>query len=125
MVAARLHVDLEYQGTGGVDGEHIAGFRGRGHGLGHAVCRKDHRLIRLRYLVEFFHKNGAFGFEIVDHVAIVDDLVAHIDGCPELLQRQFDDPDGTVDAGAEAAGRCQQDRQRRQRPQAGAGVGHG
>ena len=42
-------------------------------------------------------------------MAIVDDLVAHVDGRAELLQRQLDDLDRPVDAGAKAAGSRQQD----------------
>ena len=80
---------------------------------------------RFRDLVELLHKNGAFRLESVDDVAIVDDLVAHIDGRSELLQRQFDDLDGAVDAGTEAARCRQQDGQRWQRPPFGAGIGHG
>ena len=54
-----------------------------------------------------------FAFRLVDHIAVVDDLVAHIDRRPELLQRQFDDLDRPVDAGAEAARRAKQDIERR------------
>ena len=42
-------------------------------------------------------------------MAVVHDLVAHIDGRAELLQRQLDDLDRPVDAGAEAARGRQQD----------------
>ena len=74
-----------------------------GHRLGHAMCRKDHRRVGFGDLVQLLHKNGAFCLEGFDHVTVVDDLVAHIDGRPVLLQRQLDDLDGAVDAGAEAA----------------------
>jgi hypothetical protein len=42
----------------------------------------------------------------------MDDLVAHIDRRPEPLERELDDLDRPVDAGAKAARRRDQDSQR-------------
>src|SRR3546814_8480400 len=42
--------------------------------------------------------------EVVDHVAVVHDFVAHVDRRAERLDRTLDDLDRAVDAGAEAAG---------------------
>ena len=75
------------------------------------MCRKDHRLIRFRYLVEFFHKNGAFGSQRLDHESVVNDLVADVDRGAELGQGELDDLNGPVDAGAEAARRGENHRQ--------------
>ena len=112
VMGAGLDMHLGDQRTGGIEVEHVAGLgRGR-HGLGHAMCRKDHGGVGFGDLVQLLHKNGAFRLQGLDHVAVVDDLVAHVDGRPELLQRQLDDLDGAVDAGAEAARSGQQDRER-------------
>jgi hypothetical protein len=66
---------------------------------------EDDRLgaVLLGDLVEFLDKDRALGLEALDDVAIVHDLVADIDRRAIGLQRQHDDLDGTVDAGAEAA----------------------
>ena len=55
------------------------------------------------HLVELVDEVGALGAERLDHVAVVDDLLAHVDGVRTHLQRQLDDVDGAVDARAEAA----------------------
>jgi hypothetical protein len=47
--------------------------------------------------------------QAVDDEAVVDDLVADIDGRPEPLERQLDDLDRAIDSGAEAARRGDQD----------------
>src|SRR3546814_6463737 len=60
------------------------------------VCSSD-------LLVEFVDEYGALGGQAVDDEAIMDDLVPHIDRRAVLRQRPFDDLDGTIDAGTEAA----------------------
>ncbi len=59
-------------------------------------------------LPKLVDEHGAQALQPLDHKAVVYDLVAHIDRGPEFFERQFDDADGPVDAGAEAARRCQQ-----------------
>jgi hypothetical protein len=44
------------------------------------------------------------GAQIVDHVLVVHDLVAHVDRRAVQLERALHDLDRTLDAGAEAAG---------------------
>jgi hypothetical protein len=53
---------------------------------------------------EFLDEDRAFCLEVVDDEGVVDDFVADVDRRAELFQRAFDDGDGAVDAGAEAAG---------------------
>src|SRR5262249_14815508 len=74
--------------------------------------REDHRRVGFGDLVELFHKNGAFALECVHHMTVVDDLMALVDGCAEFLQGQLDNLDRPVDAGAKAAGSCEQDLKR-------------
>jgi hypothetical protein len=59
--------------------------------------------------VEFLDEDGALGLEAIDHVAVVHHFVPHVDRRAELFQRAFDDGDGALDAGAEAAGVGEQD----------------
>ena len=42
--------------------------------------REDHRRAGVGNFVEFLDEDRAFGLEALDHVAVVHDLVAHIDG---------------------------------------------
>jgi hypothetical protein len=110
IVALRLHMDLGNQRAGGVEIEHLARLRLGRHRLGHAVGGEDHRPVH-RALRQFFDEDGAQGPQALDHVAIVDDLVAHIDRRAELLDRPLDDLDRPVDAGAEPARRGEEDSQ--------------
>ncbi len=57
-------------------------------------------------------KTAPQGFQAIDDVAVMDDLVADIDGGAVAFQRLFDDLDGAVDAGAEAARRGEIDFER-------------
>src|ERR1700730_16716434 len=59
--------------------------------------------------VELVDEMRALGAQPLDHMAIVDDLVAHIDGRAVFLERLFDDLDGALDAGAEPSGLGQDD----------------
>ena len=54
--------------------------------------------------MELFHKNGTFFPQSIYDVAVVDDFVPDVDGCAVFAQGQFDDLNGAIDAGAEAAG---------------------
>ena len=72
---------------------------------------KDHRHV-VGDLVQFIDEDGALGFKPFDHEAVMDDLVADIDGSAVFLQGDFDDLDRAVHPGTEAAGAGQQDGQR-------------
>ena len=61
-------------------------------------------------------EHRALGLEAVDDELVVDDLVADIDRRAVALERELDDPDRAVDAGAEAA------RRRDQQGEGGLGV---
>ena len=60
-------------------------------------------------IVQFVDEDGALGAQVFDHVAVVDDLVAHVDRRAVQLERALDDVDGAIDAGTEAARLRQQD----------------
>ena len=56
-----------------------------------------------RDLRQIVDEHRAQPFEPVDDELVVHDFVPHVNGRAELLQRQLDDRDRAVDAGAEAA----------------------
>ena len=66
----------------------------------------------VRHLVQLVDEDRALRLEVLDDEAIVNDLVAHIDGPSVALERALDDLDGAVDTGAEAARAGEQDRER-------------
>ena len=59
-------------------------------------------------------EDGALGAQLFDDVAVVDDLVADVDGRAVALEREIHDLDGAVHAGAEAAGIGEQHAHRRE-----------
>jgi hypothetical protein len=103
-----LDVHLGHQRAGGVEHVEAAPPRLVLHRLAHAVGREHQRGAR-RHVGQVLDEDRALGLEVVDDVGVVHDLVAHVDGRAELLQRALDDLDGAVDAGAEAARLREQD----------------
>ena len=105
---ARLDVDLGDEGAGRVDRPELARLgvlvhRGRDPVRG----EDDHRALGdLGLLVD--EDRSALG-QLLDHVLVVDDLLADVDRRTVDLERMLDGLDGAVDAGAVAARRCQQD----------------
>src|SRR3712207_7491451 len=51
---------------------------------------EDHRHA-VRHLVELRHEHRPFGLQAVDDKLVVDDLVTHVDGRPEPLERELDE----------------------------------
>ncbi len=100
-VSGDLQVDLGHQGAGGVEDTQVAPGGLCTHLLGHPVGTEDDRG-PVRDLVQFFDKNGAALAQVLDHEAVVDHLMADIDGGPEELDGPLDDVDGSVHAGAKA-----------------------
>ncbi len=54
------------------------------------------------HLVELIDEDRAKAAQPIDDEAVVDDFVAHIDRRAEALERELDDLDRAVDAGAKA-----------------------
>ncbi len=65
--------------------------------------RRKHDSIAGRDVRQFFNKNRTFGAQIINHIGVMHDFMAHIDRRAELLQRAFNDFDRTVDPGTETA----------------------
>jgi hypothetical protein len=62
-------------------------------------------------LIKLVDEDRTHALEAFHNKAVMDDLVADIDGRAELLQSQLDDADGAIHAGAKAPGRREQKRQ--------------
>ena len=64
----------------------------------------------VRDLVDFLDEDRPFALELVDHVSVVDDLLAHVDGPVADLEGLLDDVDRADHARAEAAQASHQER---------------
>ena len=110
MMALRLAVDLGDQRAGGIEIEHVARLAPR---PAPTLARRGRRRPPAGpvsgHLVELLDEDRALALQAVDHVAVVDDLVADIDRRAPFLQRHLDDLDRPVDTGAKAARRAQHD----------------
>ena len=77
--AVHLAVHLGDERAGGVDDLQPAAFGFDADSAADSVCGEDHDR-PVGNLVELVHEDRAFGFEVLDHVAVVDDLAADVDG---------------------------------------------
>ena len=106
--AAGRDVDLGHQRAGGVDRAQVAGGGVVVHRRGDAVGGEDDHLA-LRHLGLLLDEDRAALGELLDHVLVVDDLLADVDGGAVELERALDRLHGAVDAGAVAARGGEQD----------------
>ena len=56
----------------------------------------------IRDLIEFFDEYRAFLSQVADHVTVVHDFMANVDGGRKYLQRTLDDLDSAIYTGTEA-----------------------
>ena len=61
------------------------------------------------HLVELLDEDRASGLQGLDHMLVVHDLLAHVDGRPVEVQRLLDGDDGAIHPGAVPAGGCDDD----------------
>src|SRR5436190_2352027 len=99
-----LPMDLADQRAGRVQIIEAARLGGCGNDLGNAMGGEHHRTA-IRYLIQLLDEYRPQSAKPVNDKAIVDDFMAHIDRRPEPLDRQFNNLDGAVDAGAKSARR--------------------
>ncbi len=100
-------VDLGDQRAGRVDGDEIAPARLFRHRLRHAMGGKHDRRVGVGNLVQLFDEHRALLAQAVHDIAVVDDLVAHIDRLAVHGERPLDRVDGAHHPGAKAARRAQ------------------
>src|SRR5689334_21473687 len=90
------------KGTGRVEHRQPSPLRFSHDRLGNPVSTEDgHR--PLRHFVKFFDKARAFALQSFDHVAVMHDLMADVDGTTVFLQRVLDNVDGPHHARAKAS----------------------
>ena len=102
-VAPRLDVDLRDERARRVDHVVTEPGRVRMDAGGDAVRRVDDRRA-VGHLGLLLDEDRTTRLEVADHVDVVDDLLAHVDGCAVVLERPLDRLDGALDPGAVAAG---------------------
>ena len=61
----------------------------------------DYRAVR--HFAQFFHENSTALTQAVHHKTVMHDFVAYINGRAVNFQRQFNNTDRTINAGAETA----------------------
>ena len=105
---ARLDVDLGDQRAGRVDRPQAAVGRVGVNGRGDAVGGEDDQLALGDLGLRLDEDRAALG-ELLDHVLVVDDLLAHVDRRPVHVERLLDRLHGPVDAGAVTARGGEQD----------------
>jgi len=109
--ATGFDVNLGDERAGGVDYFEVAllglGANRRRDAVGAVDQSRAGRNVR-----EIVDEDRALGAQIFDHVAVVDDFVAHVDGPAEALEGDLDDFDCAVDTRAESAGTGHEDTHR-------------
>ena len=107
-VASCLHVHLRDERAHGVDHVVAELLRVREDRRRDAVGGVDDRR-SARHLGLFLDEDRAARLEIANDVDVVDDLLADVHGRAVVLERELDRLDGTLDAGAVAARRGEED----------------
>ena len=102
-VALALVVDLGHQRAGRVEHRDVACGGLLLDRLCDAMGAEDRHRIG-RHLGKVLDEARALGLQALDHMAVVDDLVAHVDRRTVFLQRALDDLDRAHDAGAKTSG---------------------
>jgi hypothetical protein len=101
-VATALVVDLRHQRAGRVERRQAAELRIVLNRTRHAV-RAEHGHGTGGHLGKLFDEDGALGPQRIDHMTVVDDLVADVDRGTVFHQRPLDDIDSAHHAGTETA----------------------
>ena len=102
IVALGLAVHLGHQRTGGVEVREAPAPASAGTDFG-TPWAENTTGASLRHLGEVLDEDRPLALQLLDHVAVVHDLVTHVDRGAVAPQRLLDHPDRAVDAGAEAA----------------------
>ena len=92
---------------------HAKSIKGEVTGSLNFALVDDVEFLRIGNFIQLFDEDRPLSFEALDHIAVVDDLVPHIDGRSVERERAFDRFDRPHDACAEAAGRAKKNLERR------------
>ena len=97
-----FHMHFGHQRTGGIKNLETTCTRLLLNRLADAVGA-EHQRGTGRHVVQFFNEDRALGFQVIYHIGVVHDLMAHINRPSELVQRALHDFNGAVHTGTEAA----------------------
>ena len=103
-----FHVHLGHERAGCVEHAQAARLGFAAHRLRDAV-RAENQRAAFGHVRQFFDEDRAFLAQIRDDIGVMDDLVTHVDGRAEQLDRALDDFDRAIDARAEPARLREQD----------------
>ncbi len=101
-IAAAFVMHLLHQRTGGIDDVELPAG-GIGLDLARYAMGAEHGHGAGWDFVDLVDEDGAPPAQLLDDVVVMNDLMAHIDRRAVLFERAFDDLDGALDPGAEAA----------------------
>ena len=106
--APHLNVHLRHERARGVDRCQVP-VGSLAVDLGRDAVRREDEPSLPRYVGRRLDEDRAACFEVAHHVRVVDDLLAHVDGWPVDVEGAFDGLDGSLDSGAKAAVRRDDD----------------
>jgi len=72
--------------------------------LGETPWALINKALAIRDFINFIDEDRALGLQFFHHVAVMDDLFAHIDRRPKGVQRNADDINGPHNSGAKTPG---------------------
>ena len=91
--------------AGRIDRDQVAAAGVDRHRSRHPMGGENDRDAGVRYFVEFLDEDGALLAQAIHHIAVMDDLMADIDGLAIDGERLLDGVDRPHHAGTKAAGR--------------------
>ena len=97
-----LNVNLGDERAGGVDHPQSTPFAAFADGRRNTVGGVNYTLT-VRHVVDLVNKNGALFGQFIHNIAVMDNFAANVNRRAKGLKRNFDDVDGTNNAGAKAA----------------------
>src|SRR5205807_10462119 len=94
---------LGHQRTGGIHHAQIAELARLPHGWRNPVGAVDQALA-VRDFIHLINKDRSLGLEFLNHIAVMDDLFADVDGRAKGVQGNADDINGTNHPGTKTTG---------------------
>ena len=103
-----FHMYLGHQRTSGIEHGKAALRSFCFHRFRYTMRAKNQGSTR-RHIFEVFYEYGATAFEVIHHIGVMDDFMAHIDRRAKFQQRTVDDFNGTVNSCTKSSGFRQYD----------------
>jgi len=102
----QLHMHLAHQWAGGVKNPESALFGFVLDGTAHPMGAEN-QCGAGRHIGQLFDEDRTFFLQVIDHIGVVHDLMAHINRAAKFGQGVLHNVDRTVHPGAKAPGFCQ------------------